>query len=121
MERVEMLESILDSYPYCILFVDCDHIIRYMNKEAEFRYYDVLGYRNLIGTSFFDCHREESREKIMEMVEDLKLHGNEKFLGMSPKNERRYLTPVRDENGELIGYFQRFEINLQTVRHFMGG
>lgn len=48
MERETMLSLILDSYPYPILFVDCDHIIRYMNKRAEYHYYQERGYRDLI-------------------------------------------------------------------------
>ena len=30
MEKLEMLEAILDSYPYRVVFVDCDHVIRYL-------------------------------------------------------------------------------------------
>ena len=34
MEKMEMLEGILNSYPYPIVFVDNEYIIRYMNKNA---------------------------------------------------------------------------------------
>ena len=53
-----------------------------------------------------------SEEKIRAAIEKLKSHGNEIFLGVSVKNQRIYINPVRDENGELIGYFERFELNL---------
>ena len=46
-------------------------------------------------------------------VEKLKNHGNEIFLGVSVYNERKYINPVRNEKGELIGYFERFERNMQ--------
>ena len=46
-------------------------------------------------------------------VEKLKNHGNEIYLGVSVRNERKYINPVRNEKGELIGYFERFEMNLQ--------
>ncbi len=113
MTREEMLGYILDSYPYRVVFVDTDHIIRYMNKAAKYHYYDVRGYRDLIGKSIFECHSEKSREAIIAAVEKLKNHGNEIYLGVSVGNERKYINPVRDEKGELIGYFERFEMNLQ--------
>lgn len=113
MTREEMLSYILDSIPYKIVFVDKDHIIRYLNKTARYHYYEVRGYGELVGKSIFDCHNEKSREMIISAVEKLKNHGNEIFLGVSVRNERFYLNPVRDENGELIGYFERYEMNLQ--------
>ncbi len=106
-------QYILDSLPYPIVFADTEHIIRYMNKEARHRYYDVRGYRDLIGKSLFDCHRDASREMICKAVESLKHHGNEIYLKVGVRNERIYINPVRNENGELIGYFERFELNLQ--------
>lgn len=109
-----MLSYILDSYPYPIVFVDCDHIIRYMNKRAKYHYYQERGYRDLIGKSLFDCHQEEkSVEMIKKAVEALKNHANERFLKVNVRNERIYIVPVRDENGDLLGYFERFEQNLQ--------
>lgn len=113
MERERMLSYILDSYPYPIVFVDCDHIIRYLNKRAEFHYYQERGYKNLIGKSIFSCHNEpNSAEMIKSAVEKLKCHANEIFLKVNVRNERVYFVPVRDENGDLIGYFERFELNL---------
>ena len=38
---------------------------------------------------------------------------SEIYLGVSVYNERKYINPVRDENGEMVGYFERFERNLQ--------
>lgn len=113
MTREEMMACILDSVPYRIVFVDTDHIIRYMNREAKHHYYAVCGYSDLIGKSIFECHSEKSKEMLIAAVEKLKNHGNEIYLGVSVYNERKYINPVRDENGELIGYFERFERNLQ--------
>lgn len=113
MDKTKITECILDSIPYPILFVDCDHIIRYLNKTAQYKYYQMRGYDDLIGKSLFDCHNEASRERILEAVEKLKNHGNEIFLGVSVDNHRIYINPVRDETGTLIGYFERFERNQQ--------
>lgn len=114
MDRESMLSCILDAYPYPVVFVDCEHIIRYMNKRAEYHYYQERGYRDLIGKSLFDCHQNpKSEEKIRSSVEKLKNHANEIFLMVNGRNERIYIVPVRDEFGNLIGYFERFEMNLQ--------
>ena len=113
MEKLEMLEAILDSYPYRVVFVDCDHVIRYLNRAAKYHYYQVRGYRDLIGRYLFDCHQELSRERIEAAVEKLRRHGNEIYLGVTPDNQRYYINPVRNEEGELLGYFERFELNLQ--------
>ena len=113
MNREEMFEAILDSIPYRIVFVDTDHIIRYLNKEARHHYYNVRGYDELVGKSIFECHSEKSKEMLIAAVEKLRNHGNEIYLGVSVYNERKYINPVRNEKGELIGYFERFEPNLQ--------
>jgi DUF438 domain-containing protein len=113
MDREKIMGYILDSIPYPVVFVDASHIIRYMNKNAEFHYYSERGYRDLVGKSVFNCHNESSKGKILAAFEKLKNHGNEAFIGVGIKNQRIYMNPVRDENGELIGYFERFEMNLQ--------
>ena len=113
MTTEQMFAYILDSIPYRIVFVDTDHIIRYLNKEARHHYYNVRGYAPLEGKSIFECHNEKSKEMLIAAVEKLKNHGNEIYLGVSVYNERKYINPVRNEKGELIGYFERFERNIQ--------
>ena len=113
MEDLEMYRAILDSVPYPIVFADADHIIRYLNKTAKYKYYEMRGYEDLIGKSLFDCHAPASREKIIAGIEKLKNHGNEIFVGVNVANQRLYINPVRDETGKLIGYFERYEMNLQ--------
>lgn len=109
----EMLKHILDALPFPVVFVDTDHIIRFMNRRAEYHYYQERGYRDLLGKSIFDCHKETSRERLIEIAEKLRNHGREVLLAVNEKNERVYVVPVRDDNGEFIGYFERFEGNYQ--------
>ncbi len=104
---------ILDALPFPVVFVDMTHTIRFMNMRARFHYYEERGYRDLIGKSLFECHTEKSKERIMGIVEKLKNHGREVFLAVTGKNERLYVTPVRNAAGELVGYFERFEGNFQ--------
>jgi DUF438 domain-containing protein len=107
------LRLILDALPFPIVFVDMSHTIRFMNKRARFHYYEERGYRDLIGKSLFECHKETSKERMLDIAETLKNHGREVFLAVNAKNERVYVTPVRDDSGELVGYFERFEGNFQ--------
>ena len=114
MDEKTILKGILDSYPYPIVFVDNDYIIRYLNRYAQDHYYQERGYRDLIGKSLFDCHdREVSRERIKAAYEKMKSDGKEVFIGVNARNQRYYMQGVRDEKGNLIGFFERFELNLQ--------
>ena len=113
LSKEQILSYLLDSLPYRVVFADTGHVIRYMNREAKYHYYQVRGYSNLIGRSIFECHSDKSKDALIAAVEKLKNHGNEIDLGVSVRNERKYINPVRNEKGELIGYFERFELNQQ--------
>jgi DUF438 domain-containing protein len=107
------LKLILDSFPFPIVFVDINHDIRFLNKRAQYHYYKERGYDDLIGKNIFECHNEKSKQEILKIVERLKNHGQEVFLKVTGRNERIYVTPVRDETVKLIVYFERFENNFQ--------
>ncbi len=114
MDREQMFEAILDAFPYPIVFVDTEHVIRYVNRCGRYQYNSERGYPELVGRSLFDCHLySSSREKISECANKLANHSMEIFLGVNARNHRVYMNPVRDAGGNLIGYFERFELNLQ--------
>jgi hypothetical protein len=50
---------------------------------------------------------------IKKTLDKFRNHQQEVFLGVNVRNERSYIVPVRDDNGGLIGYYERFEKNLQ--------
>lgn len=113
MDELTMLYGILNSYPYPIVFVDNDFIIRYMNNNAKYHYYTERGYSDRIGKSLFDCHdKPETEQFIRAAYEQMKRDGKEKYLGVSARNQRVYIQGVRDEEGNPIGFFERFELNL---------
>ena len=102
----ELLENILDAYPYEIVYVDRNHIVRYMNKTAEKRYGD----RVKTGNSLFNCHNEGSRQKILSFLNRADEGEDEMFETYNQKTgEREFFTPVRDRNGKVTGYFERHE------------
>jgi len=113
-DEMTIMKGILDSYPYPIVFVDDTFTIRYMNRYAQYHYYQERGYKDLIGKSLFDCHdREASKERIRAAFEKMKSDGKEAFVGVNLRNLRIYMQPVRDGQGKLIGFFERFEQNLR--------
>lgn len=114
MEELEMLKGILNSYPYPIVFVDNEYIIRFMNKNAQYHYYEERGYKDLIGKSLFDCHENKnSIERIKKGYEGIKRNGKEMFVCVTSRNQRVYMQGVKNEKGEWIGFIERFELNLQ--------
>lgn len=102
----EVLHGILNAYAYEIVFADREHIVRYMNKTAKQRY----GERVKIGQSLFNCHNENSRHKIEEFLKRADQGEDEMFELLNGKTgEREFFVPVRNDNNEVIGYFERHE------------
>ncbi|MBR2811091.1 MAG: PAS domain-containing protein [Solobacterium sp.] len=102
----EVLEGILDAYPYEVVFVDLTHTVRYMNAAAKRRYEG----RVFIGSSLFNCHNERAKVKIEAFLERAENGEGEMFeLYNGKTGEREFFTPVRNQAGEVIGYFERHE------------
>ncbi len=107
----ELMQScILESLPYPLIFVDTDHMIRYMNAAAIHKYCTVRGYKDLIGKSLLDCHNESSSEIILEEFEKAKSKKAVTFLDGSEEGEFQYMHPVYDQSGELIGYIEHLPL-----------
>jgi DUF438 domain-containing protein len=104
-------KAILDSSPYPVVYVDLNHVIRYLNPMAVYHYQTERGYSDLLGRSLFNCHTERSKEKILQAVEHFKRGGQEILLTVNVKNQRIYISPVRNSEKKLVGYYERFELN----------
>ena len=105
----DILLSILDAYAYEIIFVDRNHIVRYMNKTAKTRYGD----RVKIGNSLFNCHNENTKGKIEEFLKRADDGEEEMFQVLNGKTgEREFFVPVRDKENKVIFYFERHEMPL---------
>jgi PAS domain S-box-containing protein len=101
-------EAILDSVDSPIVFVDNDHIIRYLNKTAKVRY-EKRGYSDLMGKSLFDCHNPASTESIKRIHERLLTGETSIFLKVNEDQERITIVGVHSAAGQLLGYYERFE------------
>lgn len=105
MTEPTLLAAILDSLVEPVLLADTDHVIRYMNRSA-LAYYE--GGESLSGRSLMDCHNAHSQRKIRETLAELQAGAEERLI--SANSQRRvYMRAVRDAEGRLLGYYERYE------------
>ena len=105
-----LLSLLLDSWNKPVVFVDTAHLIRYMNMPAR-RHYAKWG--DVIGKSIFHCHSSTSREIIESAYHGL-TDGRKEVLIVNSHKHRVYMRAVRDEDGTLIGYYERYDAPLPT-------
>jgi DUF438 domain-containing protein len=103
-EKITICYAILDSLVEEIVFVDTEHIIRYMNPAGKKHYASRGG---AVGKSLFACHNEQSVTRIKDLFDELKA-GTEEVLYIDTKQHRVYMRAVRDQSGNLVGYYERY-------------
>ena len=100
-----LMAAILDSLKNPVTFVNTEHTIRYMNKAAIAHYDQGLA---LIGTSVLDCHNQHSQKIILEILAAMQ-DGEEERLIADDEKRHVYMRAVRDNEGQLLGYYERYE------------
>jgi len=98
-------ESLLKSIKDPILVADTSHIVVYMNTAAIKHYEEG---EELMGSNLLLCHNEESQKMMIDILAKMQ-DGLEEELITDNEKWRIFMRAVRDENGELIGYFERYE------------
>jgi DUF438 domain-containing protein len=102
-----MHKEILDTLVVPIVFADLNHVIVYMNGAAGEKY-KKRGGMDLVGKSIFDCHKESSNVIIREVFAKMQA-GLEEQKMLNRDEIKIFMCAVRDEMGELIGYYERYE------------
>ncbi len=97
--------SLLDSIKDPILVADTNHIVQYMNKAAIAHYSED---EKLLKTDLLKCHNEESQKMMIEILTEMQ-DGLEEKLITDNEKYRIFMRAVRDDNDNLIGYFERYE------------
>lgn len=105
MLNIDLMFSLLDSLKEPFLFVDTEHIIRYMNSAALQHYEKGAA---LLGTNVLDCHNQDSNKIILEVHAAMQ-DGLEERLISEDEKQRIYMRAVRDKAGKLLGYYERYE------------
>ena len=87
-----------------------------MNAPAR-RHYSKWG--DVIGKSIFDCHNSTSRKVIEAAYQDL-LGGRKEVLITNSPRHRVFMRAVRDEDGTLMGYYERYDAPLTATTNGEG-
>ncbi len=119
MQISAFLKSVIDSDDAPIVICNLGHEIIYINPSAAERYLKWGGY-SLVGKSLLNCHSKESAEKINQVIEWFKANkSNNKVYTFYNQKENKdvYMIALRDNNGELIGYYEKHEFrNRETCQ-----
>ena len=121
MELSKFFKSIIDQDRCAVVICNLEHEIIYMNPAAVERY-AKRGGAALVGKSLMDCHNPESVEKIRKVVTWF-AQSRENNIVYTYYNEKEnkdvYMIALRDEDGTLIGYYEKHEYrNRETAKKY---
>ncbi len=111
MELNKLFKSVLEQDRSQIVICDLSHTIVYMNPAA-IACYHKRGGAALIGQNLMNCHNPHSREMIERVVAWFgakKEHNIMHTFYNAEKNKDVYMVALRDEDGTLIGYYEKHE------------
>ena len=104
-------KSIIDMDRCAVVICNLSHEIIYMNPAACARY-ARRGGAELVGKSLLDCHNAVSCESIQKVLDWFRQSSEHNIIYTS-RNEKEnkdvYMVALRDERGELIGYYEKHE------------
>lgn len=109
-------KAVLDSDRAEVVICNTEHVVVYMNPAAVGKYHT-----DLTGKSIKDCHNPESCKKIQRVIdwfgcsrENNMVHTyyNEK------ENKDVYMVALRDDSGNLIGYYEKHEYRNRDAKGF---
>ena len=109
MELSQFFKSVIDQDRAAVVICNLQHEIIYMNAAAAERY---KKHGNLLGKSLLDCHSPKSNEMIKRVVAWFAADASHNIIYTS-RNEKEnkdvYMVALRDDNGGLIGYYEKHE------------
>ena len=111
-------KSIIDMDNTDIIVCDLNHTIIYANPKAV-NTYSKRG--NLLGMNLLNCHNDDSKEKIKKAIEWFKKDKNNNRIHTffnEKQNKDGYMIALRDENGNLIGYYEKHEYRNKDLEAF---
>ena len=116
----KLFKSIIDMDNASVVICNTEHIIVYMNPAA-ISDYSKSGGASLMGTSLLNCHNPKSNEIIKKVVSwfDASDSNNKVHTFYNEKqNKDVYMIALRDENGKLIGYYEKHEFRNRDTSPF---
>ena len=103
----KLFKSILQQDTASIVVCNMDSVIVYMNPSAIKRYH-----KDLTGSNLKDCHNAKSNEmidKVLAWFGESKEHNIIYTYHNDKENKDVYMVALRDDEGELIGYYEKHE------------
>ena len=100
------MAALLDSLKDPVLVADTEHTIRYLNRAA-IAYYDEG--ESLLGRSLLDCHNERSCGMMVDILAAMQQEGVEEQLITDDEEHRIFMRAIRDPEGRVLGYYERYE------------
>lgn len=120
MEIMQYFKSIIDEDQCAVVICDINDIIIYMNPAAQERY-NKRGGASLLGKSLLDCHNDQSNKMIQKIKEWFQLSqtNNRIYISYNEKeNKDVYMIALRNELGEVIGYYEKHEYRNRETDSF---
>ena len=111
MDLTPFFKSVLEQDRSAVVLCDLDHTIIYMNPAAGNRYAKYGGMA-LVGKSLLDCHSPHANEMIRKVVEwfgESQTHNLIYTFRNEKENKDVYMVALRDDDGKLIGYYEKHE------------
>ncbi len=113
----KLFKSIIDQDNMPIVVCNTESVIVYMNPSAVEQYH-----RDLTGNNIKDCHNADSNEKIDKVLDWFGKSKDNNIIYTfhnDKKNKDVYMVALRDENGNLIGYYEKHELrNRETSKRY---
>ncbi|MCR5615336.1 MAG: PAS domain-containing protein [Saccharofermentans sp.] len=114
-------KSVLEADRAAVVICDLEHTVIYMNPVAIERY-AKWGGNSLMGKSLLNCHNEKSRELIFKVIEwfNASKDNNIVYTFFNEKeNKDVYMVALRNDEGNLIGYYEKHEYrNHETMKMY---
>ena len=119
MEISKYFKSIIEQDRCAVVICNLENEIIYMNPTAIARY-QKWGGAALIGKCLLDCHNPNS-SKMIKIVVLWFAKSKENNIVYTSYNEKEnkdvYMVALRDEDGTLIGYYEKHEYrNAETAK-----
>ena len=102
-----LLKSVLEQDIAPVVVCDINSEIVYMNPSAVKRYH-----KDLTGSSIKDCHPPKANEMIDKVISWFKESKDNNIIYTyhnDKENKDVYMVALRDDDGELIGYYEKHE------------
>lgn len=118
MELSKYFQSIVEQDECAVVICNLDHKIIYMNPAAASRYAKSGG-AQLVGKSLLNCHNKKSKEtieRVLSWFKESREHNRIYTFHNKKENKDVYIIALRDEDGTLIGYYEKHEYRNAEVR-----